>query len=35
LHIKGQSDSEIAETYGYSPISEVIHRDDLMMMEKS
>lgn len=34
MHVKGQTDSEIAEQYGYSPISEVIHRDDLMLMEK-
>ncbi|MCC5854370.1 MAG: glutamate 5-kinase [Idiomarina sp.] len=34
LHLKGQTGSKIAETYGYSPISEVIHRDDLMLWSK-
>jgi len=35
IHIKGQSGSAIAEAYGYSPISEVIHRDDLMLWRKN
>ena len=34
IHIKGQTDTAIAEAYGYSPISEVIHRDDLMLWSK-
>ncbi|EKE83734.1 glutamate 5-kinase [Idiomarina xiamenensis] len=33
MHIKGQQTSEIAEQFGYSPITEVIHRDDLMILE--
>jgi len=34
MHMKGQTKSELAETFGYSPISEVIHRDDLMLWRK-
>lgn len=33
LHIKGQEASSIAEQYGYSPITEVIESNDLMILE--
>ncbi|PHR64463.1 glutamate 5-kinase [Pseudidiomarina marina] len=33
MHIKGQEISDIAEAYGYSPISEVIESNDLMILE--
>jgi len=33
MHIKGQQTEDIAEKFGYSPITEVIHRDDLMILE--
>lgn len=33
MHIKGQQVSDIAETYGYSPIMEVIEQNDLMILE--
>ncbi|WP_369742550.1 glutamate 5-kinase [Pseudidiomarina sp. PP-1MA] len=33
LHLKGQEISDIAETYGYSPITEVIEANDLMILE--
>ncbi|MCK7459353.1 glutamate 5-kinase [Idiomarina aminovorans] len=33
MHIKGQQTEDIAEQFGYSPITEVIHRDDLMILE--
>ncbi|WP_417689984.1 glutamate 5-kinase [Pseudidiomarina sp.] len=33
LHIKGQEVSHIAEQYGYSPITEVIESNDLMILE--
>jgi glutamate 5-kinase len=35
MHIKGQQTEDIAEQFGYSPITEVIHRDDLMILEDS
>lgn len=33
MHIKGQQVSDIAEAYGYSPITEVIESNDLMILE--
>lgn len=33
MHIKGQQISDIAEAYGYSPITEVIESSDLMILE--
>ncbi len=34
LHLKGQEVSDIAETYGYSPITEVIEANDLTILEE-
>lgn len=34
IHIKGHETSEIAEQYGYSPITEVIPSNDLMILEE-
>ncbi|MDX1705957.1 glutamate 5-kinase [Pseudidiomarina sp.] len=34
MHLKGQEVSHIAEQYGYSPITEVIHSNDLTILEE-
>src|SRR5690606_13203974 len=34
MHIKGLAQAEGAEQYGYTPISEVIPHNDLMMLEE-